>query len=369
MKIVHVVECAGGVDRYLQMLMPGLHEHNIKQTLVCSNAYEVSSFKTFTEHIVETDMRRTFNPLLVFKFVKEVRKIILEEKPDIVYCHSSFGGAYGRLACIGLKVNVIYNPHGWGFNMLSKKNIIFKIMERWLPPLTDRIICISEFERDTALENKIASKDKLELIPNGIDIEAVKKAAPKESASLQIPKDAFVVGMVGRVCETKAPDIFIQAAKQIKENIHNAYFIIVGNGELEKEFSRYAHENGIPLLITGWTDKPYSFVKMFDVAMLLSRWEGFGLAVVEYMAANKNVVATKVGGLANLIQDGVDGLYVGVNDPQQAADKVLWLYHHPQEALIMRSRALEKVSRLYDISRVVGQHVNMLENLTYDGKP
>ena len=57
---------------------------------------------------------------------------------------------------------------------------------------------------------------------------------------------------------------------------------------------RLLPKNGLKLVITGWTDEPYSYLKVFDVAMLLSRWKGFGLAVVEYMAAEKNVVATKI---------------------------------------------------------------------------
>ncbi len=121
------------------------------------------------------------------------------------------------------------------------------------------------------------------------------------------------------------------------------------------------------LVITSWTDEPYSYLKVFDVAMLLSRWEGFGLAVVEYMAAEKNVVATNIDAIPTLVNDGVDGLLVEVDNPQDAADKVLWLYRHPKEAEEMKSKALKKVIENYDISRVVDQHIEMFEELT-EGK-
>ena len=126
----------------------------------------------------------------------------------------------------------------------------------------------------------------------------------------------------------------------------------------------YGKENGLKLVITGWTDEPYSYLKVFDVAMLLSRWEGFGLAVVEYMAAEKNVVATKIDAIPTLVDDGVDGLLVEMDNPQDAADKVLWLYRHPKEATEMKSKALKKVIENYDISRVVDQHVEMFEQLS-----
>lgn len=101
--------------------------------------------------------------------------------------------------------------------------------------------------------------------------------------------------------------------------------------------------------------------------MLLSRWEGFGLAVVEYMAAEKNVVATKIDAIPTLVDDGVDGLLVEMDNPQDAAEKVLWLYRHPKEAEEMKSKALKKVIENYDISRVVDQHIEMFEELT-EGK-
>ena len=101
--------------------------------------------------------------------------------------------------------------------------------------------------------------------------------------------------------------------------------------------------------------------------MLLSRWEGFGLAVVEYMAAEKNVVATKIDAIPTLVDDSVDGLLVEMDNPKDAAEKVLWLYRHPKEAAEMKSKALKKVIENYDISRVVDQHIEMFEELT-EGK-
>ena len=88
------------------------------------------------------------------------------------------------------------------------------------------------------------------------------------------------------------------------------------------------------------------------------------MAVVEYMAAEKNVVATKIDAIPTLVDDGVDGLLVEMDNPQDAAEKVLWLYRHLKEATEMKSKALKKVIENYDISRVVDQHIEMFEELT-----
>lgn len=250
---------------------------------------------------------------------------------------------------------------------MKLKSVIYLLMEKMLSPCTDKIVCISKAEKLSAERKHIAKDDKLALIPNGIDVNAVRNAVGKSRSELGVTDDAFVVGMIGRLSPQKAPDVFIQAAKLIHEQVPNSAFIIVGNGEESEQVEAFAKENGLELVVTGWTDEPYAYLKAFDVAMLLSRWEGFGLAVVEYMAAEKNVVATRIDAIPTLVEDGVDGLLVEVDNPQDAADKVLWLYHHPEEAAEMRRKALKKVIENYDINRVVNQHIDMFEKLISGG--
>lgn len=236
-------------------------------------------------------------------------------------------------------------------------------MERCLAPLADKIICISEAEKASALRNKVTGEEKLALIPNGIDVAKVVNSNAKQRSELGITEDAFVVGMIGRLSPQKAPDVFIRAASLIEESVPNAAFIIVGGGEERQETEEYARKHGLQLIVTGWTEEPYAYLKVFDVAVLLSRWEGFGLAVVEYMAAGKNVVATRTDAIPTLIDDGKDGLLVEVDNPEDVRKKVLWLRHHPKEAEDMRKRAYQKVVELYDINRVADQHAELFVNL------
>ena len=248
-------------------------------------------------------------------------------------------------------------------NIMGIKRIIYLLMEKCLSHFTDEIVCISKAEKESAEREHIADESKLVLIPNGIDISAVNNAVPKQRNALGINDNAFVVGMVGRLSPQKAPDVFIRAAKLIHDVIPDSAFIIVGDGEEREAIEKFAKENELNLYVTGWTDEPYSYLKIFDVAVLLSRWEGFGLAIVEYMAAEKNVVATKTDAIPTLIDDEVDGLLVNVDNPVEVRDKVLWLYYHPKEALNMREKALEKVINKYDIDRVVKQHIKMFNQL------
>lgn len=367
MKLLHIVECAGGVERYLEMVIPRLAADGIEQEIVCSHSVDTSKLERSVSKCVVTDMRQTFNPMAVVKIIGQVRRAIKEYHPDIVYCHSSFAGVFGRIAALGTKCKVVYNPHGWAFNRQKKSDVIFEVIERLLAKCTDRIVCISEAEKQSAIKHRIANEDKLMLIPNGIDIDAVRSAVPIERKRLGINEDAFIVGMIGRLSTQKAPDVFIRAAKLIHNQIPNSAFIIVGDGDEREAVESYAKENHLNLVITGWTNEPYRYLKDFDTAMLLSRWEGFGLAVVEYMAAEKNVVATRIDAIPTLIDDKQDGMLVNADDPQDAAEKVLWLYSHPGEAATMRDNALRKVQEKYDIQRVINQHIAMFKQLSGGG--
>ena len=366
MKITHILECAGGVERYLELLAPRLKKEGFEQTIICSHSVNLDKLKESAEACYVTDMQQTFNPIAVVKIIRQVRKVIKTSKPDIVYCHSSFAGVFGRLAAIGTHCKVVYNPHGWAFNMRNTSSMklrVFRTLEQLLAHFTDKIVCISEAEFESAIENNISSEDKLELIPNGIDIDAVRSSMGVIRSELGIAEDAFVVGMIGRLSAQKAPDVFIRAAEIIHKEIPNSAFIIVGDGEQREEIEDFAQQHGLHLVVTGWTDKPYSYLKAFDLAMLLSRWEGFGLAIVEYMAAEKNVVAARTDAIPSLVDDGVDGFLVDVDNAEQAADKVLWLHTHPTDAMNMRKKALHKVMMKYDINRVVNQHIDMFNKL------
>lgn len=211
------------------------------------------------------------------KVINEVRRLIKKYHPDIVYAHSSKAGAITRVADIGFRNYCIYNPHGWAFNMRcsSKKKTLYILIERVAAPFCDKIICISEAERKSALDKKICKENKLQVINNGVDIGTYKNSShgAVKRFDLDIPEDAFVVGMVGRISQQKAPDVFVKAAKLIKESIPNSHFIIVGNGELEDQIRKYVEDNGFSgsLHITGWVDNPMSYVELFDVACLRQR--------------------------------------------------------------------------------------------------
>ena len=360
-RILNVAQAAGGVDRYIRMLLKYLDKDKFENVLVCSQDFHEEDYKGLVISFEQIEMTRAIggNDL---KAIKEVRALIKKYNPDIVYAHSSKAGAIARVADIGLRNHCVYNPHGWAFNMRcsAKKKAIYTMIEKIAAPFCDKIICISDAEKQSALDKKICKEDKLQIIFNGVDIEAYENGAhgAVKRRDLNIPEDAFVVGMVGRISQQKAPDVFIKMAKQVKDEVPNAHFIIVGSGNQEDEIRTYAKDNGFSdsLHITGWVDDPMSYVELFDVACLLSRWEGFGLALPEYMMASKPIVASRVDAIPNIIRDGKNGLLVEVDDATGASKAVLRIYQDDglKNRLVMQG--MEDVHNRFNARRVSEEH-------------
>lgn len=272
-KILHVAQAAGGVDRYIRMLLKYLDKEKFENILVCSQDFNREDYDGLVDSFEQIEMNRAIG-VSDLNSIKEVRRLIKKYNPDIVYAHSSKAGAIARVADIGLKNHCVYNPHGWAFNMRcsDKKRAMYTAIEKMAAPFCEKIICISDAEKQSALEKKICREDKLQVIFNGVDIEAYESGehGTVKRSSLGIPEDAYVVGMVGRISPQKAPDVFVKMAKLVKDEIPNAHFVIVGSGNQEAEIRKYAEENKFAdsLHITGWVDDPMSYVELFDVACL-----------------------------------------------------------------------------------------------------
>lgn len=368
-RIMHVAQAAGGVDRYLQCLLKYMDSERFENIMVCSQYYSAEDYAGIADIFEQIEMQRAIGTADLRAAFK-IRELIKKYRPDIVYGHSSKAGALVRMANVGLKNKCVYNPHGWAFNMKGskKKQIMYAWLERIMAPFCDRVICISVAEKQYALEKKICREDKLSVIFNGVDVEAYEKSerGHVKRADLGIPKDAFVVGMVGRLSPQKAPDIFIKMAGLIRKQVENAHFIMVGDGEQREEVVEYAKKNGCGefIHVTGWVSNPMDYIELFDIACLLSRWEGFGLAIPEYMMARKPVVATAVDAIPNIVNTGVNGLLIEVDNAEMACDAVMRIKTDDELREHLIECGYKDVHQKYNAKRVSEQHGEIFSRTT-----
>lgn len=364
-KILHITQATiGGTLEYIKLLFKYIDKSNYEFELICPSYgpmkkdIEKMGFKVY-----EIDMEREVNITKDFISYNKISKTIKNINPDIVHVHSSKAGVIGRIASYRCKIPCIYNAHGWSFSMNisnSKKNT-YAIIEKITSLFCNRIINISEYEQNLALKYNICKKSKMSLIYNGIDINKYNKKKYNDNIvnDLGIEKNSFVVGMVARVSEQKDPIKFIDIAKYVCDRIENAKFILVGDGELNLQVRSYIDKLCLndKVIITGWVDNVEDYIKIFDIAILTSRWEGFGLVLAEYMAASKPIVASDVGAIPELIIDGHNGKLVELKDGAYGfGEAIIKLYKDKDLSNKFKKNSLKIVNEKFSIDRVIEQH-------------
>ena len=369
-KVVYIAQSAGGVAEYLYMLLKNLDSEKNENILIVSQDYEkqIERFKPYVQDIFVVHMERNINFKSDLKAIVKIRKILKLIKPDIVYLHSSKAGAIGRIALLlNHRAKIIYNAHGWYFNAKigNKKKKVFARIEKLLAYKTDMIVNISENEYESAIENKIANPKKMCIIRNGIDFTKFNNNEKKRNDTrslLSIDENEIIIGVVGRISEQKDPITMIKAFYNISNKYKNVKLMFVGSGELEKNVKEYAVDNGIEdkIIITGWISNVENYIPAFDIAVLPSKWEGFGLAIIEYMICDKPIVASNVGGIGNIIKDKENGLLFEKGNYNELSERIIYLIENKDfvDKIVKNNKNYREE---YSIKRVINEHKKILK--------
>lgn len=332
-KVLHCAETIkGGIATYLNELLPlqvkAYGNDAVLLVVPDSQRVEVEGINGIQIFTYADTSSRFLN---AFKLCHVVLKTAFTHRVCLLHVHSTFAGASIRaMNLLFLKYfKVIYCPHGWAWDIPTGKliNKIIKTVEYFLSWVTDKIICISEHEKNSALDVGIKIS-KLALIKNGISLEPP-VASPM---SLNLPANKRRVLFVGRFDKQKGADIFYDAINSLAGSVHG---VMAGGNVVDKSIAFSPNSN---ITHVGWVNKSqlqYLF-ESSDVIAIPSRWEGFGLIALEAMRAGLPVIATKVGGLKEVVVDGGTGLVISPNSAEELRDAILEL---STEQLILMGRA------------------------------
>ena len=363
----------GGVLEYLYMFLKNFKDENYENVLIVSQDYEnkLDKFRNIVNDIYVINMTREIKLKQDIKTTLQVRKLLKKLKPDILYLHSSKAGAYGRIAMLfNRKVKILYNAHGWYFNadMSTKNKKIIILIEKILALRANKIINISKSEYDSALKYKIAPERKMCVIENGIDFtkfEGCDKYREETRKKYNIGDNEIVIGVVGRLSEQKDPMTTIKAFNEVYKENKNVRLMYVGSGELENEVMEYAKENNLQHLvtITGWVNDTEKYIPAFDIAILPSKWEGFGLAIIEYMACKKPIVASKVGGMVDIIKTKNNGFLAEVANTKEFAEYIMKYIKDKELHYAVSNYNYKYAIDNFNIDKLINKHENIFNTL------
>jgi glycosyltransferase involved in cell wall biosynthesis len=206
---------------------------------------------------------------------------------------------------------------------------------------------------------------RLSVIHNGIDVDRFAAASP---LALPVPPDAVIIGFVGRFSPEKGLPELAAAWLRIVDALPAAHLVVAGSGPLEAELrGRLA---GAPRVHWfGFENDIAAMMKAFDVLAVPSYEEGFGLVAAEAMAAGVPVVASCVGGLVEVVDDGVTGRLVQPRDPGALADALLDLAADPDMRRRMGAAGEERARRCFSLERMLDRYEALLETVAAGGQP
>jgi len=285
--------------------------------------------------------------------LRRLRRAIRRERPHVLHMFLFHAGFAGRLAALGLKVPLkVYSVR------VEEPRRRHLLLDRLTRGLVDRVACVSESAAAYVRRRVRFPPEKVVVIPNGVDVQAWRVQLLSAPRAWGIPDGAPVVGVVGRLDAQKDPLTMVEAARIVKESVPEVVFAFAGDGALAARCRRKAARLGVEENIRwlGWLDDPRPlFARMYLLA-LSSRWEGMPNVVLEAMAAARPVVASAVGGVPELVADGVTGYVVPPGDPRALAERITTLLEDAERRRAMGQAAQDRVLRHFTLERMVRRH-------------
>ena len=340
----------GGAQKYTRDLALNLNQEKYNIEIGVGKGKEEDWIKNlknqnikihYLKHVV-----RNLNIYHDFLSGFELYKLFKKTKPDIIHLNSSKIGATGAVIgwiykklnpvklCHGVSVKtpkIIYTVHGLVLNepLPNWQKIYYKISEKISGWCKNKIICVSEFDKQSCLKHKIAKKNKLITIHNGINLDInflnKQEARQKLATDYGLLITNYWIGTIANLYKNKGLIYLIRAAKILVDNYNkNIIFIIIGQGaeknNLEKEINKLNLQNNFFLL--GKINNAQQYLKAFDIFCLPSIKEGLSYTLIEALAARLPIITTNVGGNPEIIENNINGILVNPKKPIDLAEAI-----------------------------------------------
>jgi glycosyltransferase involved in cell wall biosynthesis len=289
-------------------------------------------------------------------------RLLRSERFDVLHAHKFGSNVWGALIGTLARVPVVVaHEHTWSYEGQRFR----KLLDRHVVGrLADAFVAVSQADARRMVAIERVESSKVRVIPNGIA--PLSRPRADVRAELGIPADAPVIGTVSVLRAQKALDLLLDATDWVRREVPQVRVLIAGDGPLRPALEAQAASLGLGNVVDflGVRSDVADVLSALDVAVLSSDYEGSPLAVLEYMAAGKAVVATRVGGLPEMITHGSEGLLVEPRDAAGLSDAIVSLLRDENRRRAMGAAAHERQRTEFDIeltvSRIEGLYVELL---------
>ncbi len=376
--VVHILEATGGgTRRHLHDILAYADRRQFNFSVICSAgreagfADEIDWMRGAGIRVAVVPMGRAVRPTTDWQAYARLVKLLAEWNPDVVHTHSTKAGAIGRLAAwrVGVR-QIVHTPHCWPFAMQvgPLRQWLYANCERFLARRCHTIVGVCQAEVELGKKWRIADDRQLRLIYNGVDIQAAAATVPPdrlppEWGRLRIGGGVAaikVVAVIGRLTRQKGQCWFVEAMAPLLAERHDLRLVMIGDGEerrrLETLIARL--DIGHRCQFVGQHEDPRWLYSLIDVVAIPSMWEALPYVLLDALAAGRPVVASRVGGLPEVVEDGVNGRLV---DPgaAEAARTALAELLDDREQWTQMSRQAVVTARRFEIARMIDSLQNL----------
>jgi glycosyltransferase involved in cell wall biosynthesis len=361
----------GGPALHVAYLTAGLQERGYDTTLAAGSLARGEDSMAFVAdelgvEIVRIDeLGREISPLRDLVATIRLARLIRRERPQILHTHTAKAGTVGRVAALLAGSRrppiVVHTFHGHVLRGYfgPVRSFFFRVLERRLASITTALVAVSPQVRDDLVALRVAPRERFVVIRLGIELE--QRVAPEQDGRLEsrrylgIPADRFAVGWIGRMTAVKRTDDVLVAFKRLRDNGIDACLCMVGDGPDRTQLERRAHELGVvrDTLFLGYQEDVAPYYAAFDALVLPSGNEGTPVSAIEALAAGRPVVATRVGGVPDVVRDGEDGFLVETGATDDLADRLERLARDPELRERMGEQGRARVLPRYAVHRLV----------------
>ncbi len=294
-----------------------------------------------------------------FKAISEVAKFICENKIDILHTHNYKSDIVGLLAARAAKSPIIATAHG--FTGASRAVNFYESVDRFiLKKFFCRVIVVNEDVFPGLL--------KKDIIANGIDLQMFNSEASGRDEfrkKFGINENDIVIGTIGRLSREKNQMLFLKAARDILQTRKDMKFVIVGDGPEERTLKAFVRQNNMDgnVIFTGLIKNVVPVYKSFHIFVLTSTTEGVPLTILEAMASKVPVVATRVGGIGQMIQHQKTGLLIDSGDVKGLVGCINRLSNEPLTVKMMIDQAYIHVAKEFSIDTMQAKYRKVYEGV------
>ena len=340
----------GGAQRYVFDLVTTMKKEGHEVAVVCGgNGILVDKLKAEQVRVITLDgLQRNIVFVREIPFFIEISKILKREKPDVFHINSSKMGGVGSVAArlVGVK-KIIFTAHGWAFNeprpVWQKALIKFFV---WLTIIsTHHTICVSE-QTKKDVERWPFIKNRLVVIHNGV---SEFNLAPREDKS-------FTVGAIAELHKIKGLDILLRAWSKFTTR-HEAKLVIIGSGEEKDNLENLSDNLGVTNSVNfkGFVENARSLFSNFDIFVMPSRSEGLPYSLLEAGTAGLAVIATSVGGIPEVIENGTNGVLVPTENVEVLLSSLILLAEDDGLRKRLGAHLKASVQENFSLEKMVGE--------------